>query len=288
MSCLRRAARSLLACAALAGLGSGAQAMSPSPFQATPALINLNGSAAQRHWVGVGPLEHRSWLRVPGVCQVAWCGLVVISHPRGQNVERLRDSISMDVMLDALLHAGYAVLLSSDGGLTTWGSPQALKVAGQAHREAVGRFHWNGKTYAMGYSMGGLTALRSTLPGSPYQVQGLILIDAWVNLKAAWSLSASRRSEIRAAYPLASGSVNSFDPLPAALKGGKQPMLVMASVQDKIAPAHLNGAKLYAQALAGPSSYVKLSGPHLGGNRFTPDVARNVVAFLTRLTRGGS
>lgn len=277
----------VLGCVTLFLVGGQVGAVSPSPFQVTPALPQMNGVQSQQDWILVGSSGQPSWLRVPSVCRMAWCGLVVISHPRGQSPERLRDSSSMAVMLDALLNGGYAVLLASDAGLNTWGSPHALEITAEAHRQAVSRFHWNGKTYAMGYSMGGLTALRSTLPGSPYRVDGLILIDAWVNLQAAWARSLSRRQEITAAYPLNSRALADLDPLPRALKAARLPMLILASDEDDIAPAVMNGVRIYARALPGPSAYVKLRGPHLGGNRFTPDVARSVMAFLTRVTKKG-
>ncbi|MFD1730353.1 hypothetical protein ACFSC4_03400 [Deinococcus malanensis] len=103
---------------------------------------------------------------------------------------------------ETLLKARFAVLLSGDGGPTTWGSPDALAQVAQTQLEATGRFKWNSRTYAVGLSMGGLMALRSALPGSPYPVHGLALIDAWTDLRGAWGTAVSRRTEISTAYRL--------------------------------------------------------------------------------------
>ncbi|CAM3494907.1 Alpha/beta hydrolase [Deinococcus saxicola] len=242
------------------------------------------GSSPQTaDWLPLGPAGRESLLRIPDSCTYLPCPLVVVSHPRNQSAARLRDSGSFRVLIDALLDAHFAVLLSGDGGPTTWGSPSALREVGQVHAQARGRFSWNGRTYALGVSMGGLMALRSALPGSPYRVDGVALIDAWTDLRAAWGASPTRRKEISAAYGTQSEPPPSLDPLMQTFKAPYLPLFVAASVSDGTVPALTNGERLYPHAALGTSEFVSLSGPHLGGNRFTPDMAQKLVGFYKRL-----
>ncbi|MEF2277899.1 alpha/beta hydrolase [Deinococcus sp. YIM 134068] len=224
-----------------------------------------------------------SFLRVPPACYVRECALVVVSHPRAQSAERLYGSPSVGVLVNALLAAPFAVLLSDDGGPNTWGSPAALDQVKELHTDAVGHFAWNGRTYALGLSMGGLLALRSALPGSPYRVSGTALIDGWADLREAWGTGATRRTEIEEAYGLPGEPDPRLNPLPNAEAAPPLPLFIVGSPDDKTVPLASNSQRLFARAEPGVSEFVTLTGPHLGGNRFSPTLAGQLTTFFTRL-----
>ncbi|MFC6800736.1 hypothetical protein ACFQDE_02435 [Deinococcus caeni] len=80
-----------------------------------PATPGAARDAGAGRWVtleGAAP----SLLQAPASCAARGCPLVVVSHPRGQGPERLRDSPQVQTLAQALLRANFAVLLSSDGG----------------------------------------------------------------------------------------------------------------------------------------------------------------------------
>ena len=224
-----------------------------------------------------------SLLAVPDDCIYIDCPLVMVSHPRGQTPERLKESSSFNVLSHALLRARYAVLLSSDGGPTSWGSPAAYQQVTRAHAHAVQMFRWNKRTYALGLSMGGLMALRSTLPAAEYEVNGLALIDAWTNLPAAWHASPQRQHEIRTAYHSDAVPAAQDDLLAQFARGDSLPMFIAASPDDRVVPMQQNSVKLYQYAEKPGSQFVTLSGPHLGGNRFSPQLANQLVNFFQHL-----
>lgn len=274
----RRAGR-VRALALFAGV-SGAQAimfgtdLGSRPHPAEP------GAAGQ--WVQVETPGSPSLLRVPRDCAPA-CALVVVSHPRGQSAAHLRGSAGVSVLTGALEQAGFAVLLSGDGGTTSWGSPAGLNLLGSTHAQATRLFPWSGRTYALGLSMGGLMALRSALPGSPYPVQGVALIDGWVDLQAAFSSATSRRQEITAAY--GHGVVpDELNPALLARRWGPLPLLVVGGPDDKTVPFARNGEELWGEVAApGLGGMLRLRGAHLGANRFTPTVAQRLVGFYQSL-----
>lgn len=253
------------------------------PRAPAPGASETGALAQPVDWLPLGQPGRESLLRIPDSCTYLPCPLVVVSHPRNQSAARLRDSATFQVLIGALLESHFAVLLSGDGGPATWGSPRAMKEVGQVHAAALKRFAWNGHTYALGLSMGGLMALRSALPGSPYRVGGVALIDAWTDLRVAWNASPARRKEISAAYGTQNEPPPSVDPLMQTFKAPYLPLFVAASVSDGTVPALTNGERLYPHAALGSSEFVSLSGPHLGGNRFTPDMAQRLVGFYKRL-----
>ncbi|MFC5848276.1 alpha/beta hydrolase [Deinococcus petrolearius] len=258
-------------------------ALDPGAARAVPALPPQEQVApVPEPWQVLGRLDpgERSLLQAPARCRAEACALVVVSHPRAQSPLRLRDSAGVSVLTGELLNAGFAVMLSGDGGPTTWGSPGALEEAARDHAEATRQFFWNGHTYALGLSMGGLLALRSALPGGPYSVQGVALIDGWVNLDAAWRASADRQAEIRAAYGLSTPPLPGLDPLRGLTGRPPLPLFVVSSPDDRLVPQASNADLVYAHAEAGLSEHLRVTGPHLGGNRFTPEVARRLSGFF--------
>lgn len=257
------------------------------PVLPPPAPLPAHAAPEPDRWLDLGRLEAGgpapvagSLLQVPPRCHAEACALVVVSHPRAQSPLRLRDSVGVSVLTGRLLESGFAVLLSGDGGPTTWGSPAALEAAARDHAEATRHFFWNGHTYALGLSMGGLLALRSALPGSPYSVEGVALIDGWVNLEAAWRASADRQAEIRAAYGLSTLPLPGLDPLRGLPHRPPLPLFVVSSPDDRLVPQASNAELVYAHAEPGFSEHLRVTGPHLGGNRFTPELARRLADFF--------
>ncbi|MFD2608426.1 alpha/beta hydrolase [Deinococcus taklimakanensis] len=293
----------LVWCASL-GLASAAVSTPPTttPLRAptprptvtpTPNATPRTGTPAPQQEAGhtVHTLKRASgpyYLLVPERCAAGAagsedCALVIVSHPRAQDTDRLRRSPGVSTLTGGLLRGGFAVLLSQDGGPTTWGSPAALAEVAGVRQEAGGLFAWNRRTYALGLSMGGLAALRSALPGSPYPVSGVALIDAWVDLRAAWASALSRRAEINAAYGAASVPPAHQNPLAVALNHPPLPLFIAASLDDEVVDARSNGDLLGTHAQPGTSVFVPLTGPHLGGNRFTPEMSEQLTDFYRRL-----
>lgn len=283
-SSVRLAAALLATVLSAVGVPAGAQAARGSAVQAS--LPPVPGSAAQPadtgRWIKLGGAAP-SLFQAPATCAVRACPLVVVSHPRGQGPERLRDSPQVQTLAQALLRANFAVLLSSDGGTLSWGSPQGLAEAGAAHAAAIRRFQWSGRTYALGLSMGGLMALRSALPGSPYPVRGVALIDAWTDLELAWDSALSRRLEIEAAYGRATPPSAELNPQQLLTRQSPLPLFVISSLEDTTVKASANSDRLLAHAQPGVSEFLPVTGPHLGANRFTPAVAQRLAGFFTRL-----
>ncbi|WP_019584832.1 alpha/beta hydrolase family protein [Deinococcus apachensis] len=274
-----RLAPLFLLCTLLAALPVTARAAASIPATPPAWVLPLPRAADT---VRLDRISGPSFLRVPPECYRRECALVIVSHPRGQSGERLHASPFVGSLVDALLAAPFAVLLSNDGGPYTWGSPAALEQVAGLREEAVSNFAWNGRTYALGLSMGGLLALRSALPGSPYRVSGVALIDAWADLEGAWNTGDGRRTEVEDAY--GSGSnLATLNPLPLLRARSPLPLFVVASPDDKVVPMGSNGEPLFTHAEPGVSEFVKVSGPHLGGNRFSPTVARHLAAFFERL-----
>lgn len=254
--------------------------------QAKPVSAPTSAMPPLHRWVKLGQPSLPSLLQVPPQCsRTNPCPLVVISHPRAQDAARMRDSARVGAISHALLAANFAVLLSNDGGVNTWGSPNALRQVGEIHKDATKRFAWNRRTYAFGISMGGLMSLRSALPGAPYRVEGVALMDAWLNLRSAWGSAESRRKEINVAYGQQGAPGPQVDPLPLALRSTPLPLFVVSSPDDTVVAAKHNADLLVPRAAVGVSESIKLKGPHLGGNRFTPENISRLVGFFQKLEK---
>ncbi len=133
-----------------------------------------------------------SQLVVPPVCWQRACPLVIVSHGRGGQASDGSTHQPFDAMLDAIDVQGFVLLLSSDGGRETWGSPRALNTLRRAYHAALSHFQHDGRVYTLGISMGGLpatlTAYRRTL-GIP--VNAVALVAGRVNLNNAVDFKAA-------------------------------------------------------------------------------------------------
>jgi hypothetical protein len=232
-------------------------------------------------------IEHplgESYLYTPVQCAAQPCPLIVVSHTRGRTAADFRLSPFVRLYLDAFLERGFAVLLSSDAGPRTWGNPAALNYLGAVHAQAVRRFAWNRRTYAFGLSMGGLSALRSALIG-PYPVFGVALLDAHVSLDAALRdpSDTSRQTEVAQAYGL-SGAQAALplrsDPLDLIRDHPALPVFMAGSPDDTAVPFSANGLALFAELPPTERRLLNLSGPHLGGSHFAPEVVAAFADFF--------
>ena len=61
------------------------------------------------------------------------------------------------------------------------------------------------------------------------------------------------------------------------------PLFVVASPDDTVVPARTNAELLFPRAEPGVSAYIRVTGPHLGSNRFTPQMVARLVEFFQKL-----
>lgn len=193
----------------------------------------------------------------------------------------------LERMFERFARAGFAVLVSNDAGTRSWGQPASLLYLAQLRERAVQLFAFNGNTYTLGYSMGGLPATLSAYK-NVFPVAGVLLLDARVNLLDAWHGSdLTRRAEIARAL-----GVDGHDPLPvgtdplhdyAAAHALALPLFVAGSPDDQTVPFARNGEALFARGAAPDSQLVRLKGPHLGGSHFDGEVVADMLGFLRRV-----
>ncbi|WP_161882130.1 hypothetical protein [Deinococcus alpinitundrae] len=222
-------------------------------------------------------------LLVPPECRSERCPLLTLSHSRGRTPTELLESASFQPFLRSLLGAGLPLLISAEGGPDGWGGPEALWQLTRDYTLSVTRFNFSGRTYALGVSMGGMSALRAAVD-AVFDVHGLILIDGRVNLTDAWNSGQSRQPELSAAYALKGRAPAAHeDPLASLPASFRLPLLVFGSPQDTTVNFKRNGEALYSKAAGVGSQLVHTSGPHLGGSHLSAGVAAQVVAFVRGL-----
>lgn len=222
-------------------------------------------------------------LLVPPGCRLERCPLLTVSHSRGRTPAELLESPSFQPFLRQLLDAGLPLLISAEGGPDGWGGPEALWQLTRDYTLSVGKFNFSGRTYALGVSMGGMSALRAAVD-AVFDVHGLILIDGRVSLSDAWNSGLSRQPELSAAYALGGRPPAAHeDPLASLPANFRVPLLVFGSPQDTTVNFTRNGEALYRKAAGVGSQLVRTSGPHLGGSHLNEQVAAQVVAFVRGL-----
>ncbi len=249
-----------------------------------PRLVatQLPAYAAQRAYL----LPGDGVLLIPPTCQRERCPLLTISHSRGRTPLELLGSGAFQPFVRRLLSANLPVLLSAEGGPDGWGGPEALWQLTRDVTLSRSKFKFSGQTYALGISMGGMSALRAAVDGV-FEIHGLILIDGRVSLFDAWRSGTGRQGELSAAYALGGRPpVAHEDPLHSLPSKFKLPLLVFGSAQDATVNFGRNGEALYLRAAGSGSQLVKTSGPHLGGSHLNPAVADQVVKFIQGLGRG--
>lgn len=224
-----------------------------------------------------------SQLVVPPVCWQRACPLVIVSHGRGGQASDGSTHAPFDAMLDALDVQGFVLLLSSDGGRETWGSPRALNTVRRAYRAALPQFTHDGRVYTLGISMGGLpatlTAYRRTL-GLP--IKAIALVAGRVNLNNAVRTSKSRGRSVAAAF--AGASTQGHDPVNdfSRFVGTRTPLLVVSSPQDQAVSGVQNGLLLatLARKAGARTKVIGVMGPHLNRQYVNADIGGQIGAFF--------
>lgn len=224
-----------------------------------------------------------SQLVVPSACWQRACPLVIVSHGRGGHASDGSTHAPFDAMLDAIDKQGFVLLLSSDGGRETWGSPAALNTLRRAYRAALLQFRHDRRVYTLGISMGGLpatlTAYRRTL-GLP--INAVALVAGRVNLNNAVRTSKSRGRSVAAAY--AGASTQGHDPVNdfGGFVGTRTPLLVVSSPQDQAVSGVQNGLLLatLAQKVGARTKIIGVMGPHLNRQYVNADIGQQIGAFF--------
>lgn len=222
------------------------------------------------------------------------CPLIVVSHRWRGTPEDGVDTVGHAVyagFLSRFVSAGYAVLLSGDGGPETWGNEAALENTRQLWEASVKLFRYSDETFTMGFSMGGLPAALLGLTGR-IPVRGAVLIAPVLSLSSVYASNPTFRASIDRAYPPATpgdfpAASLGHDPVRdgAMLDLQRLPVLVVASPDDQTAPFKTN-ARAYLDRyglLEGRSRLLEVTGPHLGGPHFGEPVVRAALGFLSGL-----
>lgn len=284
---MTRAAASLFVLAALlAGIARAAPPHLPtSPAEPRPPMETPPSPLPPSETRLPHPLGDGYLLR-PGECRPT-CSLVIVSHSRGMTADVSLTRPHLRRLFEKLVTAGFAVIVSNDGGPNSWGSLAALTHNAELRAKAIEQFPFSGRTYTLGYSMGALPALLSAYRGV-FPVAGVAMIDGRVNLLDAWQGSdLSRRKEIAVAHGVAE-----TDPLPVGIdplndftspEALALPVFVAGSPQDQTAPLRTNGEILMARSTSKESRFVPLTGAHLGASHFGDPVLDGIVAFYERL-----
>ncbi|TSA79510.1 hypothetical protein FNU79_17850 [Deinococcus detaillensis] len=222
-------------------------------------------------------------LVVPKACRAKPCSLVIVSHGRGGLASAGIQHAPFDTLLDAIDTQGFVLLLSSDGGPSTWGNTAALSSIQRSYKAALPHFQHDGRVYTLGVSMSALpatlTAYRRTL-GIP--IKAVALVAGRVNLQDAVRSSVSRGKSITAAYGSAplitSDPVNYF----RHFVGRRTPLIVVVSPQDTVVSSAKNGGRLahLARSAGASVEVVQVSGQHLTHGYVNAEIGRQIGAFF--------
>ncbi|HEX2864502.1 MAG TPA: prolyl oligopeptidase family serine peptidase, partial [Deinococcales bacterium] len=182
-----------------------------------------------------------------------------------------------------------ALVLSSDGGPRTWGNPAAQASLHRAWTKATNEFRYDGRTFTLGLSMGGLTAALVTLQ-DVVPSRGLVLVAPRLNVREAVDgPDRERAAELRAAHHLTPGEAfpAGFDPINEFEKLAKvrPPAFIVVSEQDRTVNAWTNGIA-FAQLLGAKARLQVVTGGHLGSGMLNAAVGAEAARFLDGLWRG--
>lgn len=234
-------------------------------------------------------------LAVPDICSYTSCPLLMVSHPfKGRPQDGL-DETGHPVyahFIGQFLEAGYAVLLSSDGGEETWGNTTALDHLVSVSAEATRCFSYNGRTFTLGVSMGALPATLVGLTGR-LPVRATALVGGVLSLPSLYQSGVTFRDSMARAYGL-SGSRLSADqfgfatvqnsPLEGTSYFAHQaiPFLAVGSSSDAwvLASQHSEPFIESQKALGTASRFLEVTGPHLSASHFSDQVAREIIQFF--------
>lgn len=249
-------------------------------------------------------------LVMPEACAAGGCPLVVVSHRWGGTPEHALDRVghpAYSAFLKRFTDAGFALLLSRDGGLETWGNTAALANASSVWTKARALYTF-GDTFTLGFSMGGLPASLLGLTGR-LPVRGTVTVAAQLSLLDAYTSPTlpARSLSVARAYKL-DHHVGPNNAALAAVFFGHDPVgdlrlittartirpnpawrrvptLVVASRTDATVDFTANSAAFVAllSKLEPQTRLLEVSGGHLGADHFAPLVADTAITFFKGL-----
>ena len=249
-------------------------------------------------------------LVIPAACAAGGCPLVVVSHRWGGTPEHALDRVghlTYSAFLGRFTDAGFALLLSRDGGLETWGSTAALENTSSVWFKARTLYAF-GDTFTLGFSMGGLPASLLGMTGR-LPVRGTVAVAAQLSLLDAYTSPGlpSRSLSVARAYKLDPNARPNSAALAAVSFGHdpvgdlrfittsptirpnpawrRVPTLVVASRTDATVDFTANAAAFVAllSTLEPQTRLLEVFGGHLGAAHFAPHVADTAIAFLKGL-----
>ena len=250
-------------------------------------------------------------LVIPAACAAGGCPLVVVSHRWGGTPEHALDRVghpAYSAFLERFTDAGFALLLSKDGGLETWGNAAALANVLSVWFKARAFYNF-GDTFTLGFSMGGLPASLLGLTGR-LPVRGTVAVAAQLSLLDAYTSPGwpARSLSVARAYKLDPNVIPNNAALAAVSFGHdpvgdlklittssptiranpawrRVPTLVVASRTDATVDFTANSAAFVAllSTLEPQTRLLEVSGGHLGAAHFAPLVADAAIRFLKGL-----
>ena len=239
-------------------------------------------------------------LVVPPDCSVMSCPLLLVSHPLGAIPEYGIDFVNhagYAQFLERFSQAGYALLLSSDGGRETWGNVGALENTYRVWNAALGRFDYSGQTFSLGVSMGALPATLLGLTGR-IPLEGTITIGGVLNLPDIYRRSdPTYPASLTRAYSLPTQVSDAqlayatmpHDPIGGTLFFSKLdiPFLAIGSRGDTRVPLERNATAFVRQMqpFQSDSRVLEVTGPHLSAAHFSEEVSRAALEFLGKYRR---
>jgi hypothetical protein len=288
---------SLIACALIVPLGWFAS-LSPS--------LGSSRASGENRIVHIADAGGDAILVVPETCAAGRCDLLVVSHRWGGKPEHALDRNghpTYSAFLERFTNAGFALLLSNDGGLETWGNAAALENASRVWAKARALYSF-GNTFTMGFSMGGLPATLLGLTGR-LPVIGTVTVAAQLSLFDAYSSPnlPARSQSVARAYGFQPRVEMSAPALNHDPVGGLKlitasrsirpdppwrpiPTLAVASRADATVDFTSNSAAFVAllSRLELRTRLYEVTGGHLGADHFAPRVADAAIAFLKALS----
>ena len=239
-------------------------------------------------------------LVVPPDCSVMRCPLLLVSHSFGSIPEHGIDFVNhagYAQFLERFSEAGYALLLSSDGGKETWGNVGALENTYRVWNAAISRFDYSGQTFSLGVSMGALPATLLGLTGR-IPLEGTIVVAGVLNLPDIYrrsdpvyprSLTRAYSLPARVSDEQLAFATVPHDPIYGTLFFKKLdiPYLAVASKGDGRVTLERNALTFVRQMqpFQQDSRVLEVTGPHLSAAHFSIEVSRTALEFLGKYRR---
>lgn len=216
--------------------------------------------------------------------------LIFLCHRLGGQPELGRQNEAPWIMFATLQNAGWNVLRSADAGPETYGNDRSLAYCTRMCGKAIERIEWDGRLFALGISMGALPALLMTWRGLfPHPVRAVATVAGVTDLDVIHADPPARRARIDAAYGVTErlsferasrghDPLNDFPTFPQK----KIPLLAIASADDTLLPIAVHATPMVeaSRATGSPSELVRISGPHIGREHFTPEIATRIADFF--------